>query len=77
MNIVYNSENYWVAEYEAGQGLELVDKHASRGTFFSGDMADKFAQSMNAVIAEDPSVEHIDEFLGSFDILLTVPVVYH
>lgn len=77
MNIVYNSENYWVAEYAAGQGLELVDKHASRGTFFSGDMAEKFAQSMNAVIAEDPSVEHIDEFLGNFDSLLTVPVIYH
>ena len=61
MNIVYNSDNYWVAEYEAGQGLELVDKHASRGTFFSGDMAEKFAQSMNAVIAEDPSVEHRSE----------------
>ncbi|MBX9812511.1 MAG: DUF3567 domain-containing protein [Burkholderiales bacterium] len=77
MNIVYNSEHYWVVEYPAGQGFELVDKHTARGTFFRGDVAEKFAQSMKNAIAEDASVEHVDEFLGSFNILLNVPVMYH
>jgi hypothetical protein len=77
MNIVYNSDNYWVLEYPAGQGFELIDKHAARGTFFSGDVAEKFAESMKGAIAEDASIEHVDEFLGNFDILLNVPVVYH
>ena len=77
MNIVYNSDNYWVLEYPAGQGFELIDKQSSRGTFFSGDVAEKFAESMKSAIAEDASIEHVDEFLGKFDILLNVPVVYH
>lgn len=77
MNIVYNSDNYWVVEYPAGHGFELVDKHMSRGTFFQGDAAERFAQSMNDAIAEDASVEHVDEFLGNFDVLMNVPVVYH
>lgn len=77
MNIIYSSDNYWVVEYPVEQGFELVDKHAARGTFFHGDAAEKFAQSMNNAIAEDASVEHVDEFLGNFDVLMNVPVVYH
>jgi hypothetical protein len=32
---------------------------------------------MKGAIAEDATVEHLDEFLGGFDILLNLPVVYH
>lgn len=77
MNIVYNSDNYWVVEYPVGNGLELIDKHAARSAFFRGDVAERFAQSMNNAIAEDASVEHLDEFLGNFDVLLNVPVTFH
>lgn len=77
MNVVYNSDNYYVVEYPAERAYELVDKRSARGTFFQGDVAEKFAQSMKGAIAEEASAEHIDEFLGSLDILLNVPVVYH
>lgn len=77
MNIVYSSDNYYVVEYPAGNGFELVDKHAARGMFFHGDVAEKFAISMKSVIAEDASIEHVDEFLGNFGILLNTPVVFH
>ena len=77
MNIVYNSDNYYVVEYPAQHGFELVDKQSARSTFFQGDVAEKFAQKMKGAIAEDATVEHIDEFLGGFDILLNLPVVYH
>jgi len=77
MNIVYNSDSYYVVEYPAQHGFELVDKHSARSTFFQGDVAEKFAQKMKGAIAEDATVEHIDEFLGGFDILLNLPVVYH
>lgn len=77
MNIVYNSDNYYVVEYPLGNGLELVDKHTARSTFFRGDVAEKFAASMKVVIAEDASADHIDEFLEQFDILLNTRVVYH
>lgn len=77
MNVIYNSDNYYVVEYSGLRGYELIDKHTARGTFFQGDVADKFAQSMKSAIAEDASIEHIDEYLGNFDVLLNVPVVYH
>ena len=77
MNVIYNSENYYVVEYAAQHGYELVDKHAARGTFLHGDVAQKFLESMKNAIAEDASAEHVDEFLDGFDMLLTQPVVFH
>ncbi len=77
MRIVYNSEQYYVAEYPGQQGLELVDKRSSRGTYFQGDVAEKFANALNAAVVDDASTESVDEFLGNFNVLLNVPVVYH
>ncbi len=66
MNIVYNSDNYYVVEYPQHRGYEVVDKQAGRGTFFQGDVADKFRESMIGALGEDPSPEHLDEFLFDF-----------
>ncbi len=64
MNIVYNSDNYYVVEYPVQHGYEVVDKQSSRGTYFQGDVADKFRESMLGALGEDPSPEHVDEFLS-------------
>jgi hypothetical protein len=77
MNIIYSSDNYYVVEYPAQHGYELVDKRSQRGTFFQGDVADRFVQSLQAAAAEDASVERVDDFLESFDILLDQPLVLH
>lgn len=77
MNIVYASDNFYVVEYPTQHGYELVDKRVQRGTFFQGDVADRFKDSLNAAVAEDASVERVDDFLGSFDIQLDQPLVLH
>ena len=77
MNIIYSSDCYYVVEYPAQHGYELVDKRSQRGTFFQGDVADRFKESLNAAVAEDASIERVDDFLGSFDILLNQPLVVH
>ena len=77
MRIVYNSEQYYVAEYPGQQGLELVDKRSSRGTCFTGDVAEKFANAMNAAAGDEATTENIDAFLENFSALLNSPVVYH
>ncbi len=77
MNVIYNSEHYYVVEYPAQHGYELVDKRTQRGTFFQGDVAARFAHSMQNAVAEDATVEHVDEFLGSFDVVMNLPLVVH
>lgn len=78
MNVIYNSENYYVVEYAPQHAFELVDKQMQRSTFFQGDVADKFAQSLRDVVGEDgASIERVDEFLDGYDVLLNHPVLYH
>ena len=77
MNVVYNSDNYYVVEYADQRGFELVDKHSRRSTFFQGGVAEKFAESVSSVMAEDASAENIDDFLGNFDVLMGQPLVLH
>lgn len=77
MNVIYNSDNYYVVEYPAQHGYELVDKLAARSTFLHGASADTFLRSMKDAIAEDASAEHLDDFLDGFDGLFNLPVVFH
>jgi len=77
MNIVYNSDNYYVVEYPVQHGYEVVDKQSSRGTYFQGDVADKFRESMLGALGEDPSHEHLDEFLADFGGLIDFPMTMH
>ncbi len=77
MNIVYNSDNYYVVEYPQQRGFEVVDKQASRGTYFQGDVARKFRHSMIGAIGDDPSPDHVDEFLSDFGALINFPMVVH
>ncbi len=77
INLIYNSENYYVVEYPDERAYEVVDKCSARATFFQGDVAVSFRASLRCAVAEDASVEHVDEFLGGFDVLLTFPVAVH
>ena len=78
MNLIYDSECFYVVEYPAQHGYELVDKQARRVTFFQGRIAEKFVQSMRDVVAEENvSFERLDEFLGNFDLLMSQPVRIH
>ena len=69
MDILYNSDNFYVLEYLYGRGYEVMDKNVGRGTFLLGDVADRFRSSMIGAIKEDASIEHVDEFLAGFGVL--------
>jgi uncharacterized protein DUF3567 len=76
MQVIYNSDHYYVVEYSDQHAYELVDKRSARGTFFQGDGAAKFMQFMRIAVREDASIEHVDDFLDSFDVLLNLRVVH-
>jgi hypothetical protein len=77
MDILYNSDNFYVLEYLYGRGYEVMDKNAGRGTFLLGDVADRFRTSMIGAIQEDASVEHVDEFLAGFGLLSNYSTTLH
>lgn len=77
MNVMYNSENYYVVEFPGRHGIELVDKTRGRTGFLEGAVEVKFRASMAGFAAAEPSVESVDEFLGHYDALLTNSVALH
>ncbi|MBC7857443.1 MAG: DUF3567 domain-containing protein [Burkholderiaceae bacterium] len=85
MNLIYNSEQYSIVEFGADRdlealrfgGYEIVDKGCKRETFIAGALAQSFRRDVNELIASEPSMEEIDEFLGSYDSLMSQPVLLH
>ncbi len=77
MNVVYNSENYYVVEFPGRHGIELVDKTTGRTGFLEGTVEETFRAGMARLAAGTPSVESVDEFLGFYDALLINSVAFH
>ncbi len=76
MQVIYNSDRYYVVEYSDQHAYELVGKRSARGTVFQGDGAARFMQFMRIAIGEDASIEHVEDVLGNFDVLLDLRVVH-
>ena len=77
MNVLYNSENYYVVEFPGRGGLELVDKTSGKGGFLEGAVEFKVRETMADLSAREPNVESVDEFLGTYEALLTTPMSVH
>jgi hypothetical protein len=55
----------------------VVDKYSRRGTFLTGDLAQRFRCSMQGVIAVSPTEADVDDFLGELAALMTQRVTFH
>lgn len=85
MNLIYNSEQYSVVEFGIDRdlealrfgGYEIVDKGGKREIFIAGELAQSFRREVNQLIASEPSMEEIDDFLGSYELLMSQPVLLH
>jgi hypothetical protein len=83
MNLIYNSAHYSVLEFRAESGLEalrygafeILDKPSRREIFLAGPLAETFRQHVQALSAQRPTEEEIDEFLGSYTPLMAQPVI--
>jgi hypothetical protein len=77
MQVVYSSQHYHVVSYPDVEGYELVNKPAGAGAYIHGTVASAFRENLEKVLAEDATVESIDEFLGGFDALMNQPTSIH
>lgn len=89
MQTVYNSDHFVVVEFDlesdapregavaARGGYEIVDKHARRGIFLNGAVADGFKAGVDALVERGPTEEQIDDFIAGYTLLAQQPVVLH
>jgi len=82
MEMIYNSPNYVVVEFTqldgaTAGGFEIVDKQARREIYIAGESAEQFRSQVRELIATEPSMEDVDEFLSQFDDYMHHPVTLH
>lgn len=85
MNLIYNSDSYSVIEYGADTdhevlrfgGFEITDKAVRREWFIGGPQAQSFRNDVAELIANEPSMEEIDDFLRQFDGYMIQNVLLH
>ena len=77
MKVLYDSSNYYVAEFPGCRGIELVDKRAGRTGYIEGMVEAQFRATMADLCSDENSDESVDDFLGGYDALLTNPLVMH
>jgi hypothetical protein len=58
-------------------GFEIVDKLARKDIFIEGAMAETFQAGVEALMADEPSEEDLDEYIGQFTSLVSQPLVLH
>ncbi len=77
MNVLYDSEQYYVIDFPAGGGVEIVDKGACRGGFLRGAAARRLRAYMADHEASGDEADAMDDMLGHYAALLTHPVMLH
>lgn len=81
MNMIYNSPNYCVVEFKdsAGEhgGFEIMDKAGRREIYLGGALARQFREDVSELIAGEPSIEEVDDFLSQFEGLMQQPLALH
>ncbi|WKB51462.1 BTH_I0359 family protein [Eleftheria terrae] len=92
MQMLYNSENFAVVEFEVPTsapefdaepgsltrgGYEIVDKFKRKEIYIEGALAESFKQGVEALIEASPTVEDIDAYIERFSSLMLQPVVLH
>jgi hypothetical protein len=84
MEMIYNSPNYVVVEFaqlegatSAAGGFEIVDKQSRREVYIAGESAEQFRSQVRDLIASEPSMEDVDEFLSQFDVYMNHPLTLH
>lgn len=58
-------------------GYEIVDKLTRKEIFIQGAVAASFQQGVQALVAQGPDPEALDEYIGRFTTLAQQPVVLH
>jgi hypothetical protein len=73
-HILYDSPNYCLAEFSGIAGVELVDKQTRRSAFLEGRVAAHLRANIARLSAEELDEGDLDEFLFTYDALLTNPI---
>lgn len=93
MQMLYNSDNYVVVEFDlpapadeaadgnadglSRGGYEIVDKFTRKEIYIEGVMAEQFKEGVEALIESQPSEDDMDDYIARYTSLMQHPLVMH
>lgn len=89
MQTLYNSDSFTVVAFEMGApgdaagpavargGYEIVDKFTRKEIFIQGAVAASFQQGVQALVAQGPDEEALDNYIAGYAQLAHQPVLLH
>jgi hypothetical protein len=87
MQLLYNSEAFTVlqisvsdAEVEGAPlrgGFEIVDKSSRKGIYIEGALAEGFQRGVQAIVAQGPDEQALDDFIAGYSALAQQPLLMH
>ena len=77
MNVIYNSDHFWILAYPSLQGFELFDKETLSIAYLGGAYATNFVRSMRDIPEAARDETRIDALLDDFCQRVGHPIVFH
>jgi hypothetical protein len=77
MQVVFNDPVLYVADYPAQDGVEIIDKRSGVGAFLRDETAQRFRREFGELMAGEPDLEAVDDFIEHYQDLMRQPAVLH
>lgn len=77
MNVVFNNQLLYVAEYPGQDAVEIIDKRNGVGGLIRDAAAQRFRDEFSELMAGTPDAEDFGEFIDHYQALLNQPAIYH
>jgi hypothetical protein len=77
MQIVFNNPIFYVADYPAQDGVEIVDKRNGSSCFLRDGAAQRFREAFVEFMSGEPDMDACEDFIDQYDAMPGQPVIYH
>lgn len=87
MQLLYNSEAFTVLQISVADaddegmalrgGFEIVDKSSRKGIYIEGALAEGFQRGVQAIVAQGPDEQALDDFIAGYSALAQQPLLMH
>ena len=87
MQLLYNSEAFTVLQISVSDaedegvplrgGFEIVDKSSRKGIYIEGALAEGFQRGVQAIVAQGPNEQALDDFIAGYSALAQQPLLMH
>jgi hypothetical protein len=87
MQLLYNSESFAVVQISVPGapddamplrgGFEIVDKSSRKGIYIEGALAEGFERGVQAIVAQGPDEQALDDFIAGYSALAQQPLLMH